>query len=72
MPNAYDNLIEADYSLERVLKSLGELEPLCAPGECYTYQNALFGALEYYFSNNNTSYSRQLQAKLSVLSSCWR
>lgn len=64
MPNAYDNLIEADYSLERVLKSLGELEPLCAPGECYTYQNALFGALEYYFSNNNTSYSRQLQANL--------
>lgn len=50
MPNAYDNLIEADYSLERVLKSLGELEPLCKPGECYTYQNALFGALEYYLS----------------------
>ncbi|WP_334059509.1 serine hydrolase domain-containing protein [Alteromonas sp. S005] len=64
MPNAYDNLIEADYSLERVLESLGELEPLCTPGECYTYQNALFGALEYYFSNNNTSYSRQLQANL--------
>ncbi|WP_394222333.1 serine hydrolase domain-containing protein [Alteromonas gracilis] len=64
MPNAYDNLIEADYSLERVLKSLGELEPLCAPGDCYTYQNALFGALEYNFSHNNTSYSRQLQANL--------
>ncbi len=64
MPNAYDNLIEADYSLERVLKSLSELDPLCVPGECYTYQNALFGALEYYFSNNNTSYSRQLQANL--------
>jgi beta-lactamase class C len=64
MPNAYDNLIEADYSLERVLKSLGELEPLCQPGECYTYQNALFGALEYYFSNNNTSYSAQMHTQL--------
>ena len=64
MPNAYDNLIEADYSLERVLKALGELEPLCKPGECYTYQNALFGALEYHFSQNNTSYSRQMQAQL--------
>lgn len=64
MPNAYDNLIEADYSLERVLKSLGELEPLCKPGECYTYQNALFGALEYYFSNNNTSYSAQMHTQL--------
>jgi len=64
MPNAYDNLIEADYSLERVLISLGELDPLCTPGECYTYQNALFGALEYYFSNHNTSYSAQLHSQL--------
>jgi beta-lactamase class C len=64
MPNAYDNLIEADYSLERVLKSLGELEPLCKPGDCYTYQNALFGALEYYFSSHNTSYSAQMQTQL--------
>lgn len=64
MPNAYDNLIEADYSLERVLTSLGELDPLCTPGECYTYQNALFGALEYYFSNHNTSYSAQLHSQL--------
>ena len=27
MPNAYDNLIEADYSLERVLQQLAVLEP---------------------------------------------
>ena len=64
IPNAYDNLIEADYSLKRVLMSLSELTPLCRPGECYTYQNALFGALEYYFSNNNTSYSRELQNQI--------
>jgi beta-lactamase class C len=37
---------------------------LCKPGDCYTYQNALFGALAYYFSNNNTSYSRELQTQL--------
>lgn len=64
IPNAYDNLIEADYSLKRVLTSLSDLTPLCKPGDCYTYQNALFGALEYYFSNNNTSYSRELQTQL--------
>jgi len=64
MPNAYDNLIEADYSLKRVLSSLSELDPLCQPGECYTYQNALFGALEYYFSTNNTSYSREIQTQI--------
>lgn len=66
MPNAYDNLIEADYSLGRVLNQLSSLEPLCAPGKCYTYQNALFGAIEAYFNNQNTSYHRQLQEQLFV------
>nr|WP_211162809.1 serine hydrolase domain-containing protein [Alteromonas ponticola] len=64
MPNAYDNLIEADYSLDRVLSSLASLEPICAPGECYTYQNALFGAIENYLLNQETSYHRQLQEQL--------
>ncbi|MCU7553455.1 beta-lactamase family protein [Alteromonas sp. ASW11-19] len=66
MPNAYDNLIEADYPLHRVLTQLGGLEPLCAPGNCYTYQNALFGAIEYYLTNQNTSYHRQLQTQLFI------
>ncbi len=64
MPNAYDNLIEADYPLDRVLEQLAELEPICAPGQCYTYQNALFGAIEYYLVSQNTSYHRQLQEQL--------
>ncbi|WP_189407363.1 serine hydrolase domain-containing protein [Alteromonas halophila] len=64
MPNAYDNLIEADYSLTRVLTALGELEPICAPGDCYTYQNALFGALDYYLITQNSSYHRLLQTEL--------
>lgn len=64
MPNAYDNLIEADYPLKRVLNQLASLKPLCKPGECYTYQNALFGVIEDYFINQNTSYHRQLQTQL--------
>ncbi|MCW8109086.1 beta-lactamase family protein [Alteromonas ponticola] len=66
MPNAYDNLIEADYSLDRVLSNLAKLEPICAPGECYTYQNALFGAIENYLLSEETSYHRQLQEQLFV------
>lgn len=64
MPNAYDNLIEADYSLTRVLKALGELDPICKPGDCYTYQNALFGALDYFLITQNSSYHRLLQTEL--------
>lgn len=63
IPNAYDNLIEADYPVKRVLTQLAGLEPLCQPGQCYTYQNALFGTLETYFSSQNTSYHRQLQTQ---------
>ena len=42
MPNAYDNLIEANYKRPRVLRELGKLNSICKPGYCYTYQNALF------------------------------
>ena len=64
MPNAYDNLIEADYSLKNVLTKLSQLKPLCEPGQCYTYQNALFGAIDYYFSYYNSSFSREIQNQI--------
>lgn len=64
MPNAYDNLIEADYARPRVLKELGKLDSICRPGYCYTYQNALFGVLEEYFQSQNSSYANELQIHL--------
>lgn len=63
-PNAYDNLIEADYSLKRVLGQLAKLKPLCSPGRCYTYQNALFGVLEDYYAQQNTSYAQVLDQQI--------
>lgn len=63
-PNAYDNLIEANYPVKRVLSMLTDLKPLCTPGECYTYQNTLFGVIEEYFQENNTSYGQQLEAEV--------
>ena len=64
MPNAYDNLIEANYPVKRVLNQLADLEPLCAPGRCYTYQNALFGVLEHYFTEQKTSFRDQLNREI--------
>jgi len=63
-PNAYDNLIEANYPVKRVLSMLTDLKPLCTPGECYTYQNTLFGVIEEYFQENNTSYGEQLESEV--------
>lgn len=42
VPNAYDNLLEADVPLARILPQFASLEPVCPIGRCYTYQNILF------------------------------
>jgi beta-lactamase class C len=64
MPNAYDNLIEANYKRPRVLKALSKLDSICRPGYCYTYQNALFGVLEEYYQTQNSSYAQELSSYL--------
>jgi beta-lactamase class C len=63
-PNAYDNLIEANYSVKRVLTMLSDLEPLCQPGQCYTYQNTLFAVVDGYFQQHHSSYGHALTRTL--------
>lgn len=46
VPHAYDNLIEDGVPREAAIARLAELEPLCAPGACYGYQNVVFSLLE--------------------------
>lgn len=43
VPNAFDNLVDAGQSLEQILPQFRSLEPSCAPGKCYGYQNILYG-----------------------------
>jgi len=45
-PNAYDNLIEAGQDADRVRARLAEVDLICQPGQCYTYQNVAFAAVE--------------------------
>lgn len=44
--NAYDNLLEAGVSRAEIIPRFSKLEPLCAPGECYSYQNNVFSLVE--------------------------
>ncbi|WP_412971469.1 serine hydrolase domain-containing protein [Glaciecola sp. MF2-115] len=60
IPNAYDNLIEANYKLPRVLKHLEKLDSLCKPGICYTYQNTFFGVLEEYYRLQKTTFAKEI------------
>lgn len=42
VPNAYDNLLNANQPVDRILPQFASLSPMCQPGTCYTYQNVLF------------------------------
>ena len=42
MPHAYTNLIEDNQSFERIVGKLHNVDFICAPGECYSYQNVVF------------------------------
>lgn len=42
--NAYDNRIEAGHAAKATRASLKDLNPLCEPGTCHTYQNVAFDA----------------------------
>lgn len=55
MPNAYDNLIEANIMPERILPQFQKIDPLCNPGQCYGYQNVLFSLIEPIISQTTTS-----------------
>lgn len=46
MPNAYDNLIEANVPLDRILPQFSKIDPMCQPGQCYGYQNVLFSLID--------------------------
>lgn len=45
-PNAFDNLIEDGADAVAARRRLAEVDLICAPGECYSYQNLAFSALE--------------------------
>lgn len=65
MPNAYDNLIEANVPLQRILPQFGKIDPLCPPGQCYGYQNVLFSLIEPVIQKRTgKTYAEQLQERI--------
>lgn len=66
IPNAYDNLIEANYKLPRVLEHLEKLDSLCKPGICYTYQNTFFGVLEEYYRQQKTTFADEITKSIII------
>lgn len=46
MPNSYDNLINANVGMERIIDKFSDLTPMCQPGVCYGYQNVAFSFIQ--------------------------
>lgn len=45
-PNAYDNMLEDGWSLEKIMPRFQRLKPMCKPGSCYGYQNIAYSFIE--------------------------
>ncbi|WP_286828127.1 MULTISPECIES: serine hydrolase domain-containing protein [Kordiimonas] len=45
-PNAYDNMLEDGWALDKIVPRFDRIEPMCQPGDCYGYQNILFSLIE--------------------------
>lgn len=45
-PNAYDNMLEDGWSLDKIMPRFQRLKPMCKPGSCYGYQNIAYSFIE--------------------------
>jgi beta-lactamase class C len=65
VPNAYDNMLDANVPLATILPKFNQLEPMCQPGRCYTYQNILFSLIDPAVGRaTQSTYSEQLEQRL--------
>ncbi|MFC4725239.1 serine hydrolase domain-containing protein [Glycocaulis abyssi] len=63
--NAYDNRLEEGRAIDAILTDTAQLDPVCAVGECYTYQNIVFsGAAEVVRRSTGSSYERNVRRRL--------
>ena len=46
MPNAYDNLLHENWSMDKIISRFDRVTPICQPEKCYGYQNIAYGFLQ--------------------------
>lgn len=46
MPNAYDNLLHENWSMDKIIGRFNRVTPICQPEKCYGYQNIAYGFLQ--------------------------
>ena len=62
MPNAYDNLLHENWTMDKIISRFDRITPICQPEKCYGYQNIAYGLLEPAIEGSqNKSYEKLLQ-----------
>lgn len=65
MPNAYDNLLHENWSMQKIISRFDRVTPICKPEKCYGYQNIAYGFLQFAIENSQTkSYESLLQERI--------
>ncbi|QFT55869.1 serine hydrolase [Microbulbifer sp. THAF38] len=66
-PNAYDDYLESNKPLSKILPKFANIDPRCTPGKCYGYQNVLFSLIEdVIFQATGTTFAKQLKTRIFV------
>lgn len=64
-PNAYDNYLEDNKPLSKIVPQFANIDPRCTPGKCYGYQNVLFSLIgDVIYRATGTTYERQLKERI--------
>jgi len=63
--NAFDDLIENNMTPEQILPRFAKINPRCAPGKCYGYQNVLFSMISTVLKKTTgVSYEQLLEQRI--------
>ncbi|MCL1096048.1 serine hydrolase domain-containing protein [Shewanella kaireitica] len=64
-PNSYDNLINANVKMPKIISKFDELTPMCSPGVCYGYQNVAFSFIQTAIeTQTHQNYAELLQRRI--------
>ncbi len=65
MPNAYDNLLHENWSMDKIITRFNRVTPICPPAKCYGYQNIAYGFLQPAIEASQTkSYATLLHERI--------
>lgn len=64
-PNAYDNLLNANVPMPKIIKKFDRVNPICEPARCYGYQNVAFSFIQPAIeASQPKSYAQLLQDEI--------